>query len=252
MLQIMKEIHKNLNQLLFQQQPIPTVVTSSWLNSQGVSYRLQSHYQKKGILTSIGKGAYSIHNENPNVLDGVLALNKQLGFKIHIGGYSVLTLYGQAHFISSALVRPNIFTFENVYLPKWLLNLGEYNLYKTNFINNDLGIDNDHVKPLMSLPERAILEMLYLCPTKESIKHTYLILDMLVNLKPELLQQLLESCTSIKVKRLFLYMTEKIGHSWFHFLDLSKIDLGSGKRVITKGGKFDKKYNIVIENLDNI
>ena len=59
-------------------------------------------------------------------------------------------------------------------------------------------------------------------------------------------------CNSIKVKRLFLYMAENILHEWFDYLNLNKINLGSGKRVISKGGKLDKKYNIVIEDLDSI
>ena len=47
-------------------------------------------------------------------------------------------------------------------------------------------------------------------------------------------------------------MAENILHEWFDYLNLSKINLGSGKRVISKGGKLDKKYNIVIEDLDSI
>jgi len=66
------------------------------------------------------------------------------------------------------------------------------------------------------------------------------------------MQELLEMCTSVKVKRLFLYMSEKINHAWLEYLKLDKIDIGKGKRVITKGGTLDKKYNIVIESLDEI
>ena len=44
----------------------------------------------------------------------------------------------------------------------------------------------------------------------------------------------LEECRSVKVKRLFLFMAEKARHAWFEALDLDRIDLGSGKRVIPK------------------
>jgi hypothetical protein len=33
-------------------------------------------------------------------------------------------------------------------------------------------------------------------------------------------------------------------------LEVSKMDLGSGKREIVKGGKLDKKYHIVIPDLN--
>ena len=35
-------------------------------------------------------------------------------------------------------------------------------------------------------------------------------------------------------------------------LNIRYINLGSGKRIIEKGGKLDKKYNIVIGNIENI
>jgi N-acetylglutamate synthase-like GNAT family acetyltransferase len=71
-------------------------------------------------------------------------------------------------------------------------------------------------------------------------------MEMLNGLRPTLLQQLLEDCKSIKVKRLFLFMAEKAGHSWLEDLDLSKIDLGKGKRSIVKNGIFNSKYQITI------
>ena len=70
--------------------------------------------------------------------------------------------------------------------------------------------------------------------------------------KPKEFQKLLENCSSIKVKRLFLYIAEKIGHSWFKRLDLTKINLGKGVREITKGGSYNSKYNIIIGNIEEI
>ena len=100
--------------------------------------------------------------------------------------------------------------------------------------------------------ERSVLEMLYLAPDKNSLKEIYQLMEMLNVLKPKLMQELLENCSSIKVKRLFLYIAEKLDYPWFKKIDISKIDLGKGKRVIEKGGKLDKKYNIVIGNIEEI
>jgi hypothetical protein len=57
-------------------------------------------------------------------------------------------------------------------------------------------------------------------------------------------QELLENCRSARVKRLFLWSTEKAGHPWFERLDTSQVDLGKGKRQIYQGGRFDRKYQI--------
>ena len=49
-----------------------------------------------------------------------------------------------------------------------------------------------------------------------------------------------------QVKRLFLYLAEKAKHEWFNHLDLSNIDLGSGKRKIVEEGALDEKYKITV------
>ncbi|MFX8825011.1 type IV toxin-antitoxin system AbiEi family antitoxin domain-containing protein, partial [Acinetobacter baumannii] len=64
--------------------------------------------------------------------------------------------------------------------------------------------------------------------------------------RPIVVQKLLEACTSIKVKRLFLYLAEKANHSWLQHLDLEKIDLGKGKRSIVKDGAYNSKYQITV------
>ena len=59
-------------------------------------------------------------------------------------------------------------------------------------------------------------------------------------------QNLLEQCSSIKVKRLFLYMAEKSQHDWFKYINLEKIDIGKGKRSLVKDGVFVAKYAITV------
>lgn len=41
------------------------------------------------------------------------------------------------------------------------------------------------------------------------------LMEGLNNLRPNQVQDLLEKCESVKVKRLFLYLAEKAGHEWF-------------------------------------
>jgi len=71
-------------------------------------------------------------------------------------------------------------------------------------------------------------------------------MENLISIRPNVIQILLESCTSLKVKRMFLHFAEKVNHPWFKKLDLKKIELGSGKRVIFQNGVLDKKYNITV------
>ena len=48
------------------------------------------------------------------------------------------------------------------------------------------------------------------------------------------------------MKRLFLYFAEKAKHNWLEYLDLSRIDLGKGKRSIISNGVFVPKYGITL------
>lgn len=66
------------------------------------------------------------------------------------------------------------------------------------------------------------------------------------NLRPNYIQTLLEQCSSVKVKRLFLYMAEKANHNWFNYIKIEKIDLGSGKRALLNDGVYIPKYNITV------
>lgn len=98
----------------------------------------------------------------------------------------------------------------------------------------------------VSSPERAIMECILLSPSRYDIMDVFYLMEMLTSLRSALVQQLLENCTSVKVKRMFLYMAEKAHHRWLAKLDLSRISLGSGTRSVAKGGVKVKSYDIVI------
>jgi hypothetical protein len=90
------------------------------------------------------------------------------------------------------------------------------------------------------------MEMLHLVPKDIGFDEAQLIVENLVTLRPDIVQELLEICRSVKVKRLFLYMAERQEHTWLSKLDLSKIDLGKGKRMIVLHGRYDAKYQITV------
>jgi hypothetical protein len=45
-------------------------------------------------------------------------------------------------------------------------------------------------------------------------------------------------------------MAEKHGHPWVSDLDVSRLDLGKGKRMIVPNGRFDRKYRITVPRDD--
>nr|WP_263429354.1 type IV toxin-antitoxin system AbiEi family antitoxin domain-containing protein [Nannocystis pusilla] len=83
-------------------------------------------------------------------------------------------------------------------------------------------------------------------PQHESFHQVDMIVEGLRTLSPRRLQKLLVDCRSIKVKRLFFWFAERHRHAWLEHIDRSCIDLGSGKRLLVKGGKLDPKYLITV------
>lgn len=72
------------------------------------------------------------------------------------------------------------------------------------------------------------------------------LIEGMMTLRPELIRNLLKSCRSVKVKRLFLFMAENNKLPWYEKLDVSKVDLGSCKRTMVKNEKLDNKYKITV------
>jgi len=83
-------------------------------------------------------------------------------------------------------------------------------------------------------------------PRYHTFEDCFYIFENLVSLRPQVCQELLEQCNSIKVKRLFLYMGETLNHTWLKDLDLERIGLGKGPRMIVEGGVLDPKYQITV------
>jgi hypothetical protein len=97
-----------------------------------------------------------------------------------------------------------------------------------------------------STPERALLELLDELPRHESFHQVDALVEGLRNLSPRRLQMLLNDCKSIKVKRLFFWFAERHRHAWLKQIDQAQVNLGAGKRMLVKGGKFDSKYLITV------
>ena len=230
------------------------VFTSSFLKEQGIGYDQQSSYKKSGWLESIGSGAFKREGDEIKWPGGLYALQNQLNLKVHLGGKSALLKQGFSHYVYAH--EPYLFLFiskENK-LPKWFRNYNwgtKLEISRTALLPADLQdsyttntIDGFDIKT--SIPERAALEMLYYVPEKQGFDEAMKILESMTTLRPDKVQLLLESCSMVKVKRLFLYMAEKQNHFWFKELDLDKIYLGTGKRMIVKNGVFDAKYQITV------
>ena len=232
--------------------PLNMIFLGSWLEKQKISAKSIYDHKKYGWLDSLDRGAFIKKGVKPTILAAINAVQYQTDYKLHVGGYYALDQHHHIrHFIRQNL-KVELFTLERRSLYKWFQNTfkDQYVLSNTSFLPDDVGVEEievDSLKIKVSTSERAFLEMLY--TDKLTTKEAYQVLELMTVLKPNLLTDLLAQCKSVKVKRLFMYLASQTGYSWFNKIDNHKINFGSGVRVIDKDGKFNKEFNIVINQL---
>ena len=245
------DVRSKINQLL-NSQPSGIVMLSSWLTSQGYSHDLQQRYKKSNWLKSIGVGAIIRTNDQVGYEGAIYALQKQSHLTIHPGGRTALSLLGKAHYLELSANKITLMGTLGEKLPIWFKKHSwgvKVNYYETSFLSSDIGFIEIELKNFsikVSGAARAMMECLYLAPQKQELVECFELMEGLNNLPPSQVQILLESCKSVKVKRLFLYLAEKADHGWFKHLDVKTIDLGKGKRSIVKNGVLVEKYGITV------
>jgi hypothetical protein len=224
---------------------------AEYLFRQGFKRDQLSNYVKSGWFIRLHHGVYSRPDMLFTGLEAIKAAQNQLNSPLYIGGKSALALQGFSYFIE-ANPQYRVFYPHNFRINGYLKTFDDL-VYKKN------RLFTDSVEGFTKLPdglavasrERAILEMADEVTGEASYEEFYNVLELLTSLRPDLIQKLLESTHSIKVKRLFLAVSEKMEFQWFGDLDLSRVSLGSGPRQIEKNGVFNKKYNIVLPRLKN-
>lgn len=252
--------------------PHGTVMLSMQLKKLGVSQQLLSHYVKSGWLKKIGRGAFVKSGDEVNWVGALYAIQTQANLLVHVAGKTALEFSGMQHFFhlgSGGVVW--LFGKKGEKLPKWFFvgdAWGKWNrkieyITPKLFVDNKIGIESrsigvhiitDNVMKKdssdytikMSSIERAILEVLYLVPFKQTLEEAKYLMEGLMTLRPKLLQRLLEQCFSVKTKRLFVFLADLCNLPCLKYLDLSKIYFGKGKRVIGEGGYYIPKYQLSI------
>jgi hypothetical protein len=240
---------------LLREWPRGTVAVQRWLTERGVSRQLAEAYRKTGWLERFARGVYVRTDDQIEWTGAVHALQHQLGLAIHPAAKTALQMQGLGHFLAVGAGAPvTLFGAPQEKLPGWFrqhdwgarVRYTATNLLPSSSAHGLTQRDAGAFSLTVSAPERAALELLRLVPHRESYEEARLLFEGLTTLRPKLVQKLLEECCSVKVNRLFLHLAEACGLPWVGKLDLGRVDLGRGKRVIVKGGRFDAKYQITV------
>jgi hypothetical protein len=209
-------------------------------------------------LTAIGSGVMIRTGKQPTLYGALYSLNNQCNKHFHIGALTALELLGYSHYIPMGRPQVVVYYPRGEWVPVWMEQYDwgvDVLKVSSGYFDSQTGITTTiqgEFEILLSSPERAFMESLNLAPKYYNLTDLYYVMEQLNTLRPDVVQILLEQNNSIKVNRLFLYMADKAGHTWFDAIDVSKVSMGNGKREIVKNGVYNSKYQIVIpEDLAN-
>lgn len=251
---------------------------TAWLQEHGYSRALLAKYVASGWLNSPARGVYRRPGPPLKWQHVVASLQMIAGSYLHVGGRTALAHRGHGHYVRMRGAE-TIFLYGPDDLPAWANKLGvrERFVVRRDTMLSSLRARRDvnrepvdaHGRSLQpgqlsafglqeapwgawdwqlwySTDERAILEVLQDVPTRESVHEANVLMQGLASLRPAHVTALLEACTSVKVKRLFLALAERHQHQWLAHLDLRNVDLGKGKRMLVSGGKLHPTYLITL------
>ena len=247
---------EKLNKLL-EVLPEGVAAPSHWLAEQGYSRQLVRKYVQGKWLKPLGHGVYARPHSNISGAGVVLGLQRLAKLAFHVGGVSALNRQGYAQYLPLAGEKV-LHMWGRGKVPAWVKAMAWPEILQFHTAQlfdaavNDVGVvavpSSIRDWPLqVASPERAIMEGLHTVSDNESsFIHAAELFEGLTSLRPEVVNALLQHCRSVKVKRLFLFMAAKYHYPWVERITTGKVKLGSGKRVIVKGGKLDKQYLITV------
>ena len=243
------ETKSKINLLLMNLYPGGLLFSES-LKKHGYSDQLMKQYRKSGWLASLSKGVMYRSGDSLSALAALASCQEQTGKQYRVAAHSALELSGYYHFVPMG--KPQLMVASNEQkTPQW----AKSDLFDMTFeFFTTSAFSLIQVQPIQqnnytikaSIPELAFMECLLLAPNRYSYMDLYYIMEQLTTLRPAKVQQLLETTNNLTVKRLFLYMAEKANYPWFQAIDVERINIGTSKIQLCKGGVYNSKYKITI------
>ena len=205
--------------LNLQQMPRGGPLGSHELKAIGVSASLAYQYVKRGWLNKLGRGVFTLPADQLQRDAALKFLAKQLP-GLHVGGKTALAWRGVRQNIPNQ-ERLSIWGEKPGKLPSWFASR-----FPSGYVSKrlfDPGVpgsfgmcplpESPH-GPLVSEPERALLEMLSEVGLQQSLEEARQIMEGTRALRPEVLRKLLQRCLRVKVVRLCTQWAEELNLPW--------------------------------------
>jgi hypothetical protein len=212
-------ISKNRIKSLQTRFPRGSPLDVSTLAALGISSALAHYYLTSGWLERLGRGVFALPNDTLELNACVKFLARRIP-GLHVGGKTALAWRGIRHNLSQ---RESIWLFGDVSarLPRWFKERFTAFYLKRRLFSAKLphhfgliSLPETPDGPLVSEPERALLEMLGEVGLRVGVEEARNIMEGVGSLRAETLAVLLKHCTRVKVVRLCITWAKELDIPW--------------------------------------
>lgn len=179
------------------------------LDTQGVSAFLAAKHARSGWLKRLAQGVYAFAGDTLNRDQCLLFLQGHI-HGLHVAGKTALAWQGVRHNLS---FREHLMLWgddKRAKLPQWFVDQFPASYRSTTLFSLKTPVVGIVTPPgilegvRVSVPERAVLEMLYEVGKSQDMEEARNLFESLRGLRLEVMGELLSQCTSVKTVRLFL------------------------------------------------
>lgn len=227
---------------LYSQFPPGTPLTSADLAALGISADLAVHYVKAGWLTRLARGVFCRPNDPPALHPSLLLLQRKYE-GLHVGGRSALDWYGLRQYVSQQPVL-TLYGWTAGRLPEWFTARFPAKYHRNRLFDErpnvmlHVGPFEQHSgAPLVSAPERALLELLSDVGVRQSLQEARELIESTYTLRADVLRELLQRCSSVKTVRLCLQLGREGSMPWVDKLDPASLPTGSDRAWVSRSAE---------------
>jgi len=212
-------------------------VTSADLAALGVSADLAVHYVRAGWLTRLARGVF-VRPDTPLDLHASLRLLERRLKGLHVGGKSALDWHGVRHNVTQRS-QLELYGWASGPLPAWFTSRFPSSYHRLRLFDEqpNAPLRVSHFQrlpdgPLVSDPERAVLELLSEVGVRQPLQEARDLLEGTPSLRATVLKDLLLRCKQVKTVRLCLTLGRELGLPWAAKLEPKDLPTGSVQRWV--------------------
>lgn len=216
-----------------------TPLTSEDLGKLNISADLAVHYVRSGWLHRLARGVFVRPGDTLLLNPSLNLLGRRLP-GLHVGGKSALEWYGVRHYVAQH-ANLHLYGWAAARLPGWFSQRfpAEYHRKRLfeeqpNALLHVAPFEKRADAPLVSAPERALLELLSEVGVRQSFREARELTESAYTLRADVLEELLKHCTSVKTVRLCLEFGRELSLPWAAKLKPRQLPTGSSRSWVSR------------------